>query len=59
MSDEKDKPLQHHEGDPEEVKVVQDIFDLPVDEDSGENVFDQDLFAAPPPAGQAAPPPEP
>jgi len=59
MSDEKDKPLQHHEGDPEEVKVVQDIFDLPVDEDSGENIFDQDLFAAPPPPEHAAPPPEP
>ncbi|GEM_PF-2679300 len=62
MDDEKDKLFQPPQGDPEEVKVVQDIFDMPVQESGGDNVFEQDLFGAPPPppAPEATPvaPPE-
>lgn len=57
MNDEKKPPFPAPEGDPEEVKAVQDIFNAPQEETGGDDVFSQDIFSAPPPP--PAPSPEP
>ena len=60
MDDEKKFPGPAPEGDPGEVKVVRDIFDLPAEEQpaGGDDVFNQDIFGdvPAPPTPKAAPP---
>ena len=55
MNDEKKTPFPISEVGSEDVKVVQDIFDLSVEGSGGGNVFEEDIFAPPP----VSPPPAP
>ena len=59
MNDEKKTLFPIPEVGSEEVKVVQDIFELPIEGGGGGNVFEQDIFASPPVSPPSAPKPVP